>query len=63
VRDIGIQQTQPAVYEALTKDLTADEQNMITSVFHEAQQKEEEARAAAAAAAAGGVDLVISNGA
>jgi len=33
------------VYDALTKDLTADEKTMITSVFQEGEQKALEAEA------------------
>ncbi|KAF8539741.1 armadillo-type protein [Trichophaea hybrida] len=47
---LGIQQSQPQVYEALTKELTADEKAMITSVFQEAEQKALEAEAQRAAA-------------
>lgn len=43
---LGIQITQPQMYEALTKELTDDEKAMITSVFQEAEQKQlEEATA------------------
>ncbi|KAI5778900.1 armadillo-type protein [Geopyxis carbonaria] len=46
---LNIQQTQPHVYEGLTKALGDDEKAMITSVFNEAEAKarEEEARLAA----------------
>ncbi|KAI5843637.1 armadillo-type protein [Tricharina praecox] len=57
---LGIQQVQPQVYEALTKELTADEKSVITSVFHEAEQKKLEQEAQMAAAAA---TVVLSNGA
>lgn len=60
VGNVGIQQVQPQVYEALTKELTADEKSVITSVFHEAEQKKLEQEAQMAAAAA---TVVLSNGA
>jgi len=61
VGTIGIQQVQPQVYEALTKDLTPDEKSVIAGVFQEAEQKmlEREAQMAAAVAA----QTLSSNGA
>jgi hypothetical protein len=45
-----IQATQPAVYDALTKELSPEEQGMINSVFQEAEQKRLEQEATAIAA-------------
>ncbi|CCX05231.1 armadillo-type protein [Pyronema domesticum] len=47
---LNIQATQPAVYDALTKELSPEEQGMISSVFQEAEQKRLEQEAAAIAA-------------
>jgi hypothetical protein len=52
---VGIQSTNPRVYEALTKELTEDEKRTIQAVFQEAEQKtlEDEARAVALGVANG----------
>jgi len=52
---LGIQSTNPRVYEALTKELTEDEKRTIQAVFQEAEQKklEDDARAAALGVANG----------
>jgi hypothetical protein len=51
----GLQQEQPQLYDNLTKVLGPEEQQIIESVFHEADAKAMVAAANAEAAAAAGI--------
>ncbi|KAJ5711431.1 hypothetical protein N7488_005587 [Penicillium malachiteum] len=52
---LSLQSEQPQLYESLTKVLSADEQNVLQGVFHEADQKALLAQQNAEAAAAAGM--------
>jgi hypothetical protein len=49
---VELQQGQPQLYEDLTKNLTADEQQIIQGVLHQADALEQQAQATSAAAEA-----------